>query len=85
MKSSAEITNINVKLITKVNAHVNTSGWSYRYLIVWTLVYSALYVRTTVKLYNAYHFKCTYSFLSLFGCINKGVLLWVLYVMFMMK
>jgi len=27
MKSSAEITNIDVTLITKVNAHVNTRGW----------------------------------------------------------
>jgi len=34
MKSPAEIMNIDVTLITKVNAHVNTSGWGNRYLIV---------------------------------------------------
>jgi len=39
MKSLEEITNIentlNTKtLYTKVNAHVNTSGWGNRYLIV---------------------------------------------------
>jgi len=27
MKSSADITKIDVTLITKVSAHVNTSGW----------------------------------------------------------
>jgi len=34
MKSLAEIMNIDVTLITKVNAHVNTSGWGNQYLIV---------------------------------------------------
>jgi len=34
MKSWAEITKIDVTLITKVNVHVNTSGWGKRYLIV---------------------------------------------------
>jgi len=34
MKSSEEITNIDSTLITKVNAHVNSSGWGYRYLKV---------------------------------------------------
>jgi len=33
MKSSAEITNIDITLITKVNAHVNTRRWGNRYLI----------------------------------------------------
>jgi len=33
MKSSAEITSIDVTLITTVNALVNTSGWGKRYLI----------------------------------------------------
>jgi len=37
MKSSVEIANIDVTLITKVNAHVNTSGWGNRYLIVLAL------------------------------------------------
>ena len=34
MKSPAETTNIDVTLITKVNVHVNTSGWGNQYLIV---------------------------------------------------
>jgi len=34
MKSSAEITNIDVTLITEVNKHGNTSGWGNWYLIV---------------------------------------------------
>ena len=52
MKTSAEITNIDVTLIMKVNAHINTSGWGNRYLIVKTLIYSTFYVKST-----AYHFK----------------------------
>jgi len=55
MKTLAEITIIDVTRITKVNAHVNTSGWGNRYLIVKTLFYSALYVKSTVTVYNAYH------------------------------
>jgi len=62
MKTLAEITNIDVTRITKVNAHVNTSGWGNRYLIVQTLFYNTLYVKSTAKVYNAYHFKCTYLF-----------------------
>jgi len=37
MKSSVEIANIDVTLIIKVNAHVNTSGWGNRYLVVLAL------------------------------------------------
>ena len=33
MKSLVEIANIDFTLITKVNAHVKTSGWGNRYLI----------------------------------------------------
>jgi len=34
MKTSAEITNLDKTLITKVSALVNTNGWGNRYLIV---------------------------------------------------
>jgi len=46
MKTSTEITNIDVTVITKVRAHANTSG----YLIVKTLFYSTFNVNSTAKL-----------------------------------
>jgi len=57
MKPLAEITNIDVTLVTKVNTHVNTSGWGNQYLIVKTLIYSTFYVKSMAKVFNAYHFK----------------------------
>jgi len=56
MNTSAEIMNKDVTLITKVSAHVNTSGWNNRYLIILkTLFYSNfMLIKSTAKVCNTF-------------------------------
>jgi len=56
MKTSAEITNKDRTLITKVSAHVNTSGWGNWYLILLKMLFysNAMLIKSTAKVYNAF-------------------------------